>query len=93
MAAANVKLSYITGAKGICDKCIEELNTQAASLRADYQNAGSTGWADEKYVQLGTIIEDCATALLKPIADLENCKNVLERLYQVVLRYEEQHLS
>ena len=54
----------------------------------DYQSAGS-GWKDQQYARLGGIIEECCSALEKPISELEDCQSSLEKLLSTVADYEE----
>ena len=58
------------------------------SLQRAYQQAGSGGWKDQKYAALGGIVEECCSALTKPIAELQECMSKLNDLLQAVGEYE-----
>ena len=62
------------------------------SLQKSYQQAGSGGWKDQKYAALGGIVEECCSALTKPIEELQECMKKLEKLLQAVGEYEQVNL-
>ena len=86
---ASVERTAVQSGIQICKTAIHELQTAARRLSSGYQQAGSGGWRDQKYAQLGGIVEECTSALTQPIAELEGCQQSLERLLQLVSGYEE----
>lgn len=79
----NVERQGLQGGVGVCQTCIHELQTNAKSLQSAYSGAGS-GWSDENYAKLGHIIEDCVSALLAPISDIEASMETLNHMISIV---------
>lgn len=87
----SVERTAVQSGIGVCKTCIHELDAASKSLKRGYQNAGA-GWKDQKYAQLGGIIEECCSALEKPIAELESCQADLQKLLSIISSYEETNL-
>jgi len=85
---ASVERTAVQSGIQICQTAIHELKTAAQRLSSGYQQAGSGGWRDQKYAQLGGIVEECTAALTDPISDLEACQNSLQRLLSAISGYE-----
>lgn len=73
---------------GCCKVSIHELEAASSSLKRSYQQAGSGGWKDQKYAALGGIVEECCSALTKPIGELQECMTKLQALLAAVQEYE-----
>lgn len=91
-SGVSVESAAIQGGVGCCQTAIHELESASRSLQRSYQQAGSGGWRDQKYAALGGIVEECCSALTKPIAELQECMGKLEALLQAVGAYEEVNL-
>lgn len=87
-SGVSVERSAIQGGIGCCKTAIHELEAASRSLQRSYQQAGSGGWKDQKYADLGGIVEECCSALTKPISDLQECMGKLNDLLQAVGEYE-----
>lgn len=76
--------------KGIscCRQSIQKLDDAAKKLQHGYQQAGSSGWNDQKYSALGGIIEECASSLRRPINELTACQGKLSELLKAINEYE-----
>ena len=88
----SVESSAIQGGIGCCKTAIHELDGASKGLQRAYQQAGSGGWRDQKYAALGGIVEECCSALTKPISELNDCITKLEQLLKLVLDYESTNL-
>ena len=82
----------IQGGIGCCKTAIHELQSASSGLKRSYQQAGSGGWKDQKYAALGGIVDECCSALTKPISDLEDCIQNLQKLLEAVGEYESTNL-
>jgi hypothetical protein len=91
-SGVSVESAAINGGIVCCKTSIQELNTAAQKLQKSYQQAGSGGWKDQKYAALGGIVEECCSALTKPIEELQECMKKLEKLLQAVGEYEQVNL-
>ena len=72
----------------VCEAAIDNLKQASLTLTKQYQDAGSSGWRDDKYNDLGRLIEQCNGSLNKPIRDLEGSLSKLQQLLEEVERYE-----
>lgn len=90
----NISVDAQTVAKAIelCNKSINEFNKAVNTLKKQYQTAGST-WNDGKYKQLGGIVNDCSTALSKPVKQLEECIKKLTALQKAISEYEQTNIK
>lgn len=88
---ASVERTALNSGISICKLCVHELMDASRTLKRNYQSAGS-GWKDQQYARLGGIIEECCSALEKPISELEGCQTSLEKLLSTVAAYEEVNL-
>lgn len=84
----SVERAAVQGGIGCCKTSIHELESASQSLKRSYQQAGSGGWRDQKYAQLGGIVEECCSALTKPIAELQECMGKLNELLSAIGDYE-----
>ena len=91
-SGVSVERAAIQGGIGCCKTSIHELESASRSLQRGYQQAGSGGWRDQKYAALGGIVQECCSALTKPISELQDCMGKLEALLQAVGSYEEVNL-
>jgi len=88
MANAAVTSEAIGKASKLCQQSIQSLNKASQNLQQKYAAAGS-GWKDNKYAQLGSIISECRSALGQPIEQLNGCIASLQDLGIAVSEYEE----
>ncbi len=88
----SVERSAIQGGIGCCKTAIHELESASRNLQRGYQQAGSSGWRDQKYAALGGIVEECCSALTKPVSELQECMVKLNNLLKAVEGYEEVNL-
>ena len=77
-SGVSVERTALQSGIGVCKTCIHELSDASRTLKRDYQ-----------YARLGGIIEECCSALEKPISELEGCQASLEKLLKAVADYEE----
>lgn len=85
----SVERVAIQGGIGCCQTSMHELQSASKNLQRHYQQAGSGGWRDQKYAALGGIVEECCSALTKPISDLQDCMVKLNDLLRAVGEYEQ----
>lgn len=83
-----VERAAVQGGIGCCKTAIHELETASRDMKRSYQQAGSSGWKDKKYAELGGIVEECCSALTKPIADLQQCMSSLQDMLTAIDEYE-----
>lgn len=91
-SSVHVEAAAIESGIGVCKTSIHELQGASRSLHQGYESAGSGGWRDEKYARLGAIVEECCSALEKPIGELEGCQSDLQGLLSDVRAYEQASL-
>ena len=91
-SGVSVESAAIQGGISCCKTSIHELESASNSLQRSYQQAGSGGWKDQKYAALGGIVEECCSALTKPITELQECMGKLSDLLQAVGEYEQVNL-
>lgn len=91
-SGVSVESVAIQGGIGCCKTSIHELENASHSLQRAYQQAGSGGWKDQKYAALGGIVEECCSALTKPIGELQECMSKLSDLIKAVGDYEQVNL-
>ena len=87
-SGVSVERAAVQGGIGCCKTSIHELESASNSLQRSYQQAGSSGWRDQKYAALGGIVEECCSALTRPIGELQECMRKLEDLLNAVNEYE-----
>ena len=75
-----------------CRTAIHELEAAYGGLKQSYTKAGSGGWKDQKYAALGGIVEECCSALTKPIGELQDCVGKLQELLAAIEEYESTNL-
>ena len=88
--AGNVSVDEkaIAGRMRVCQMSVEKLEGAISQLKRDYEKAGSSGWRDSKYEQLGELVNSCINALKKPISELNECNEKLNILLEEVKNYE-----
>ena len=91
MANVSVGMAAIQNAQTACNGAIQDLNNSAQKLNNRYREAGQR-WRDNKYAQLGGIINDCSRALKSPVDELFECLNKLNEIEKVLLEYESVNL-
>lgn len=91
MASVSVSMAAIQQAENICQTAIGELNSSSQKLNSRYREAGER-WRDNKYKQLGVIIDDCSKAMKSPIDDLFDCIAKLREIEKVLMEYEATNL-
>ena len=87
-SGVSVERTAIQGGIGCCKTAIHELEDASRSLQRSYQQAGSGGWRDQKYAALGGIVEECCSALTRPVSELQQCMVKLDELLKAVTEYE-----
>ena len=87
-SGVSVESAAVQGGIGCCKTSIQELETASKNLKSSYQQAGSGGWKDQKYAALGGIVEECCSALTKPIGELQQCMGKLQELLKAIIEYE-----
>ena len=87
-SGVSVERTVIQGGIGCCKTAIHELEDASRSLQRSYQQAGSGGWRDQKYAALGGIVEECCSALTRPVSELQQCMVKLDELLKAVTEYE-----
>ena len=92
MAGVSVELAAVAGAISLCQQSIQQFNKASTELSRKYQSAG-TSWKDNKYQQLGGIVNDCTTALNKPVKELEECVKKLTALKKAIEEYEKTNVK
>jgi uncharacterized protein YukE len=91
MAGVSVSMAAIQNAENICQTAIGELNSSTQKLESRYREAGQR-WRDDKYKQLGVIINDCSRAMKSPIDELFDCISKLRELEKAIAEYESTNL-
>ena len=87
MAGVSVSMAALQQAESICQNAIGELNSSTQKLNSRYREAGER-WRDDKYKQLGVIINDCSKAMKSPIDELFDCISKLKELEKAIIEYE-----
>ena len=90
MASVSVGLASVQNAQAICSGAIQDLNGSAERLTHRYNNAGAE-WHDNKYDQLGSIVNDCVRAMRAPIDELFECLGKLQEIEKAIIAYESQN--
>ena len=86
---AHVDSGSVSQAIQICTQATEALTRTIQDLQTKNQAAGSSGWKDAKYAELGGIVSECVQALSRPISDLGACQQSLQQVLKAVQEYEE----
>lgn len=87
METVSVEKSAILGAISLCRQSILQFQQASKALSTKYQAAGSQ-WRDAKYQQLGGVVNECTTALQRPVGELEACMTRLNALLKAIEAYE-----
>ena len=88
MASANVSRAAVKQAENLCKAAISELNNSNKKLGNRFREAGQH-WKDNKYKQLGEIINECQTAMNRPVKELMECVIKLQEMEKAIIAYEE----
>lgn len=88
----SVERAAVQGGIGCCKLSMNELERASKELFRSYQNAGSNGWRDQKYMALGGIVQECCGSLIRPMAELQDCMVKLEELLRTIDAYEQVNL-
>ena len=91
MSRVSVNAAAVASAISLCQQSIQQFTKASNDLNRKYQAAGIS-WKDSKYQQLGGIIRECDAALLKPMAQLEECVKSLMVLQAAVAEYEQANI-
>lgn len=70
-----------------CFDTISKIEKTRQNLISKYQSLGAS-WSDSKYKYLGTIIEDCSSAINKVSKELQECAQKLEQVNVYIQEYE-----
>lgn len=88
MGRAYVNADVIRSCMRLCAGARDEMVQATKKLERDYQRAGQ-GWRDEKYRQLGEVVNDCLVALRAPHSELDSCLDDLQKLLKAVQAYDD----
>lgn len=91
MASASVEKEAILRSIALCNHSIEQYKLTARTLASKYREAGN-GWSDEKYRQLGNVINDCVGSLSSPLRELEESVTKLNEILRLIEMYENENL-
>lgn len=91
MAKVSVEKSAVEKSIALCESAIRNYEEAAGYLEKQYRIAGS-GWNDDKYKQLGNVVQDCTTALNRPVSELEECLEKLRLMLKAIEQYENENL-
>jgi hypothetical protein len=69
----------ITKAMAASQRARNALGSTISGLDRSYQEAGN-GWSDSRYRQLGAILEECKSAIRKPVDDLNQVDQFLGKV-------------
>ena len=92
MSEISVELNAIILASRQCKGVQNGLRSEASKMLRQYEALGN-GWNDDKYKELGQIVQKCAEALKQPISELQRCEVFLQRLQQAISEYEAVHFN
>ena len=87
MASVSVSLADVEHAERMCMGAIGALNDAAKKLDDRYNAAGQS-WRDNKYKQLGDVVNDCTNAMRSPIDELFECVQKLREIEKRLAEYE-----
>ena len=89
---ASVSAAVVQQAEKLCQTAITELNSSAQKLNNRYREAGQR-WRDDKYKQLGVIIDDCTKSMKKPVNELSDCVAKLREIGKVLVDIESANIK
>lgn len=92
MAMVSVEEAAVRGGISCCQISMQELSDAVRQLQSRYQQAGANGWRDNKYAELGSIVNECCTALSRSLNELRECERKLGEILRVVSNYDETHV-
>lgn len=91
-SGVSVEQAAVRGGIGCCQTAMRELESASRDLQRRYQQAGASGWRDQKYAALGQLVDECCGALDKPLAELQDCMEKLNDLLRAITEYEQINL-
>ena len=90
--SASVSMAAVQQAEKLCIAVISELNSSLKKLNTRYQEAGRQ-WKDDKYKQLGVIIESCTKSMKMPVDELSDCIAKLKEIEKTFADYENTNIK
>ena len=91
MANVSVEKKAVVGAISLCEYSVDCFQASARRMKQGYLYAGAS-WKDEKYIQLGNIVERCESALHAPVQELQECIEKLQKMLAFMEEYEHMDL-
>lgn len=91
MAKVSVERAVLVQSIALCNRSIQQYKQTSHSLEMKYREAGGN-WHDEKYRQLGGVVNECITALNAPQKEMEECLDKLNELLKAIESYERENL-
>lgn len=91
MATVSVEKEAILRSIALCNRSMEQYKITARTLALKYREAGCD-WRDEKYAQLGNVINDCIGSLTSPLREFEESVNKLNEILKLIEMYENENL-
>lgn len=87
MAGVSADIKTVQSGITICENSIRELERTAETLKSKYAEAGRE-FRDDKYRQLGNIVNECCSAVKSPEKEMTKCLEKLRALLKQVEAYE-----
>lgn len=84
--SVSVDIETVEVGREICEEFKNQLDHGISSIIEQYENM-RTSWNDEKYEDLGVIIESCTETLESVSDDIETLKEQLDTLIQAITEY------
>lgn len=88
MANINTSVQTIEMGIAIAIKYRDRLQANIEKVKRDYQSAGSNGWNDKQYQNLGQVVNECASSMEKSKAAVEKTIASLKKLKIAAQNYE-----
>lgn len=88
---ASVEQQAVRAARQVCEQIAREFTDTRRSLQSQYASAG-TNWSDEKYAELGMIVNECNGSLDSATSGLEGCISKLLQIERIIAEYESTRL-
>lgn len=92
MSEISVELGAVAGAIKQCQVAQRDLKAEATKMLQQYNSLGS-GWSDDKYRELGKIVHQCASALKRPLSELQRCEVYLQKIQKTISEYNDIHFA
>ena len=87
MSNINISGLLIRNAVNLCTDVIDMLSASQENMQRKYKNAG-INWSDSKYQQLGDIVSECRSSIMKTLHELNGCLVPLNEIKKAVDEYE-----